>query len=216
MNMEFMGDESGLAAYYNFNEGLPSVSNAGLVTVNDVTNNNNDGTLQNFSLTGLSSNWVGGALGGSSILNDYNGTSDASDTYPVGTTLVTWTATDGFGNTRICTQFINVVEFTPCPAARLGTDPLSISRSEQRDEIGMRVFPNPADEFLQVELNGLTEDTELRVYDLAGRLLHTQWVKGEINSIRLDVSSNRFPAGLVLIQALMEGQMFSERVVIMK
>ena len=32
------------------------------------------------------------------VLNDYNNTSDASDTYDVGTTTVTWTVTDIHGN----------------------------------------------------------------------------------------------------------------------
>jgi hypothetical protein len=32
------------------------------------------------------------------IVNDYNGTSDASDVYPVGTTVVNWTVTDIHGN----------------------------------------------------------------------------------------------------------------------
>ena len=34
-----------------------------------------------------------------SITNDFNSTADASDDYPVGTTTVTWTLTDGSGNT---------------------------------------------------------------------------------------------------------------------
>jgi len=37
-----------------------------------------------------------------SVMNDYNSTSDASDTYPVGTTPVVWTATDDAGNTGTC------------------------------------------------------------------------------------------------------------------
>ena len=35
---------------------------------------------------------------GTILINDYNGTDDASDYYPVGTTAVTWTFTDGGGN----------------------------------------------------------------------------------------------------------------------
>ncbi len=38
--------------------------------------------------------------GVASVSNDYNGTTDASDTYPVGTTTVTWTVTDIHGNTK--------------------------------------------------------------------------------------------------------------------
>ena len=45
-----------------------------------------------------------------SVINDYNGTSDASDSYPVGTTTITWTVTDNAGNTATCTQNITIVD----------------------------------------------------------------------------------------------------------
>jgi hypothetical protein len=42
------------------------------------------------------------------VTNDYNGTDDASDTYPSGTTTVTWTVTDVCGNVSTETQDITV------------------------------------------------------------------------------------------------------------
>ena len=45
-----------------------------------------------------------------SITNDFNSTADASDDYPLGTTTVTWTLTDGSGNTSTCTQDIVVTD----------------------------------------------------------------------------------------------------------
>ncbi|MEM6720942.1 MAG: HYR domain-containing protein [Bacteroidota bacterium] len=60
-------------------------------------------------------------FGGSILTNDYNGTANASDVYPVGTTTVTWTATDLGGNSTSCTQLITVNDTEPltitCPAA---------------------------------------------------------------------------------------------------
>jgi len=43
-----------------------------------------------------------------SVINDYNNTNNASDTYPVGITEVTWTITDASGNTTSCIQIIEV------------------------------------------------------------------------------------------------------------
>ena len=43
-----------------------------------------------------------------SIVNDYNGTADASDTYPSGLTTITWTVTDECGNESTETQDITV------------------------------------------------------------------------------------------------------------
>jgi hypothetical protein len=55
------GSETNLIAYYNFDNGIDGGNNAGLTTLSDQTSNGNDGTLQNFALTGATSNWVEGA-----------------------------------------------------------------------------------------------------------------------------------------------------------
>ncbi|WP_216663623.1 HYR domain-containing protein [Lentimicrobium sp. L6] len=46
----------------------------------------------------------------SSITNDFNNTAEATDTYPVGTTTITWTVTDQSGNTNTCTQEIVITD----------------------------------------------------------------------------------------------------------
>ncbi len=43
-----------------------------------------------------------------SVVNDFNGTNDASGTYPPGMTLVTWTATDVHGNTNKCYTLVTI------------------------------------------------------------------------------------------------------------
>jgi len=54
-----IGNESGLVAYYDFNQGVPSGSNAGL-TLMDKTANNLSGTFTGISLSGSTSNFVTG------------------------------------------------------------------------------------------------------------------------------------------------------------
>lgn len=58
MYKELTGSETGLVAYYRFNEGVPGGSNDGVTTLFDATSNRNNGTLNSFSLSGLNSNWV--------------------------------------------------------------------------------------------------------------------------------------------------------------
>ena len=50
--------QAGLVAYYQFNQGIAGGSNTGLTTLNDNSGNSYNGTLNSFTLTGTSSNWV--------------------------------------------------------------------------------------------------------------------------------------------------------------
>lgn len=58
MNHELVGNETNLAAYYRFNQGVPNSNNAGVTTLNDLTSNALNGTLTNFALSGSTSNWA--------------------------------------------------------------------------------------------------------------------------------------------------------------
>ncbi|MEM7390774.1 MAG: HYR domain-containing protein, partial [Verrucomicrobiota bacterium] len=54
------------------------------------------------------------------FINDYNGTSDPTDDYTLGLTVIEWFATDDAGNMSSCTQFVTVVDgdapFIDCPS----------------------------------------------------------------------------------------------------
>ena len=52
------GNESNLRACYNFNNGASADNNAGLTTLEDVSPNSYNGTLNNLTLTATTSNWV--------------------------------------------------------------------------------------------------------------------------------------------------------------
>jgi hypothetical protein len=62
MNMPLAGTESGIVAYYGFNHGIAGGTNTGITTLSDLTGHNWNGTLQNFALTGTTSNWVSGMI----------------------------------------------------------------------------------------------------------------------------------------------------------
>lgn len=96
---------NGLIAYYQFNEGFADAGNAKRNRLLDRSGHDNHGDLMFLDLSGKGkspgrSNWTAGApdLGGSlTLVNDHNGSWDASGEYPVGTTLVTWTVIDRQG-----------------------------------------------------------------------------------------------------------------------
>jgi hypothetical protein len=72
MNSELSGTESGLQAYYKFDQGIAGGNNVGLTTLTDNSTGGHNGTLNNFALTGATSNWVAGAnsIGGATALGN--------------------------------------------------------------------------------------------------------------------------------------------------
>lgn len=55
---ELTGNEGGLLAYYQFNQGVANSNNSTISSLTDSSSNNNNGTLINFTLNGNTSNWT--------------------------------------------------------------------------------------------------------------------------------------------------------------
>jgi gliding motility-associated-like protein len=87
MNINLTGTETGLVDYYTFNQGIANGDNTAITTLFDGTAPQNNGTIQNFGLTGTSSNFVGGYF--AQIL------SPSSTTIVGGTIQLTHTAPGG-------------------------------------------------------------------------------------------------------------------------
>ncbi|NJM79720.1 MAG: LamG domain-containing protein [Flavobacterium sp.] len=53
--------QTGLVAYYQFNQGVDSENNMSLTVLTDASGNGYNGTLTDFSLNGATSNWIAGS-----------------------------------------------------------------------------------------------------------------------------------------------------------
>lgn len=53
-----VGNEANLVGYWDFNNGVSGGTNTGITTLADKSSSNANGTLNNFALSGTSSNWV--------------------------------------------------------------------------------------------------------------------------------------------------------------
>ncbi len=58
MNCEIPSSASGLLVNYHFNQGVASGNNTSVTSLTDASGNNHNGTLNNLTLTGSTSNWV--------------------------------------------------------------------------------------------------------------------------------------------------------------
>lgn len=91
---------TGLVAYYRFNQGLAGGNNAGVTTATeDVAGN--DGTLNNFALSGSTSNWVSGKALAAAAPVMANDTVAACESYTSPSGNYTWTSTGVYTDTII-------------------------------------------------------------------------------------------------------------------
>lgn len=118
------GNESGLLAYYDFNQETASGSNTGQTTLIDRSLSGYDGTLENFTLSGAESNWVLGkqlyesetfqALPFSNLAtsgSNYNRIEPSSASAPTGTaskTSIALSLTDGTQGLNIGSGLSNI------------------------------------------------------------------------------------------------------------
>jgi len=70
MNSSMTGTETGLIINYTFNQGVANGNNSSVGTLTDSGPNGNNGTLNNFALTGSTSNWIGGFVAITQIIQN--------------------------------------------------------------------------------------------------------------------------------------------------
>ncbi len=75
-NAELPASQTGLVAYYKFNQGFSGINNSTVTTLTDLSVNANNGTLNFFALSGTTSNWVApGAVTSGSTATTYTAVS---------------------------------------------------------------------------------------------------------------------------------------------
>lgn len=110
MNKQFCSFPSGLKAYYRLNDGTANSNNTGNNTASCEITGANNGVLNNFSLSGNSSNWVSGpSLSGGDSYATVDTVNCSAYTAPSGNTYsFTGTYTDVINNAAGCDSIITV------------------------------------------------------------------------------------------------------------
>ncbi|MFN7013854.1 MAG: LamG-like jellyroll fold domain-containing protein, partial [Bacteroidia bacterium] len=98
-NCELAGTESGLIAYYNFNQGNDAQNNSSVTTLNAVAGPN--GILTDFTLNGATSNWLAGSPVTTGSVIPSSPTVSTPIVYAQGATASALTATVGANGTGL-------------------------------------------------------------------------------------------------------------------
>ena len=106
---------------------------------------------------------------------------------------------------------------TDCSAGEnLQTIPSAFPIAIESNQVELNLYPNPAQEQLNVELSGLQGQVNLSILDQLGRtLLHQQVQEGEQN-LRIDLMDSKFQNGVYYVQVVSENYRSVQQLVIAK
>ncbi len=114
-----VAQQAGLVAYYRFDQGTASGTNTGLNYANDYSGNGNCGTLNNFALSGATSNWVTGNISSCNSIN----VNCAPNYVWTGATSTNWSVASNWSNNVLPTAGVTVnIPSAPTNQPVLSTD----------------------------------------------------------------------------------------------
>ncbi len=133
MNCEIPTTGTGLIGNYHFNQGIASANNSGVATLTDISGSSRTGTLNNFSLTGATSNWItpGAVVSGFTttlappVIAVSNGTVSVGSSFtmaPTGGVSYTYTPSGPVVSPTVMTSYtVNGTAATGCTNTAVGT-----------------------------------------------------------------------------------------------
>jgi hypothetical protein len=190
---------TGLMAYYNFNQGIAYGNNPGVTSLADGSGNTSNGILNNFALTGSTSNWVKGCNGKILYIDAITSLDKLAGATQISiTSTVDWTITGSASwltfNPTAGSNIVNVSALREANSTLLertstvkiagaGVDKVSLTFTQAAGSTGNNkivtpeviVYPNPAKDYVTVKgING-----EAKIVNLNGQLIMTYPIKGE-------------------------------------
>ena len=136
------------------------------------------------------------------LINDFNGTNNASGYYPVGLSVVNWTATDSCENSSSCymeVQIINNMGF------------------KDHDLLSFEIYPNPSsgDAIINIASKSASDIT-VHVVDLTGKeiLSETLPVSSQHESHRVRVTD--LNEGIYMVRVVTETRSYTKKLVVLR
>lgn len=179
MDLEYCSTQSGLVAYYKFNEGEIAANNSSITILPDYSGNNYNGTFNNFALNGSNSNYSDGASlslytidytvqANNQVLTSnqsgatYQWINCDTDTPISGENSQTYTATSpGNYSVKVSLNGCNVV--SDC------VEVTTLSDENITFEKRISIFPNPATSSINVKLDKTYSFLGVKVFNNLGQ-----------------------------------------------
>ncbi len=80
----------------------------------------------------------------------------------------------------------------------------------------LKLYPNPASNEINVQVNRTASTATLRVMDLLGRTVYEQELGEGVERVRIDLDQNRFGNGLYIVSFIENGEMMTKQLVVQR
>ena len=228
MSCEIPSNAINLIANYHFNQGIASSNNASEISLIDATSNAFNGTLNNFSLTGSTGNWIspGGVVSSfTTAIPSLTITAVSSQSNVIcageSTTLTASGATTYIWNTTELTDKITIspiitTTYSVTGTNNIGCQNMSIITQSVNPctglntldiaEISLEIYPNPSNGIFNIKTS---REMNIHVFDLLGRSL----LNANVQSGDFKLSLNEFGKGIYILNCYSLGQLKSYKLI---
>ena len=123
---------------------------------------------------------------------------------------VVWSSTD-FGIGNICATDITVP-----PSFAPENEQVTEARNFNTQDLSVTAYPNPATRLVRLDISGEFNEGNVKIFDLTGRMIHSELIKSPSISHSIDLFSKNFESGMYVFEISLDNRVFLERVMIMK
>lgn len=109
---------------------------------------------------------------------------------------------------------VQITDQNGCLAESEPFEVLSVSVEELEEEIGLHVFPVPANDGVTIVLNGVSNVEALAVYNLAGQRVTDAEREWPVNSDRMFIDTSEWASGIYIAEMRALGKTYRSRIVI--
>ncbi len=91
-----------------------------------------------------------------------------------------------------------------------------ITATAHAEQLSLEVFPNPANDKVNIHLHALEASASLTIYDHLGRIVLSQQLDEGQDVLQLDLTNGTFQNGIYIVTVISQGERMTKRLVITK
>ena len=81
---------------------------------------------------------------------------------------------------------------------------------------GIKIYPNPSNGIFNIKLNSIKSNTEITLYDIAGKVVSREIVSSSTKSQNISIGSRELPSGIYILKIISNEESIIKKLIVRK